>query len=322
MVKHFYSHTSTSLFHWMTYTSCSHYRAPSAPYMAAPNSYTNPAYFIFEGLPVLQRVEEIPSSSKESQLLRAKDSVIQLPRVTGGHNHGKRSARRSDFTEIDIPGSLAPYKPSCETQNDLSLTASSYQLFPGPDVPNTSPNQRHTTSSNPSLQLESHKINMRQGPVLSVKKLTNSYMNHSVFSRDIQTPLKEKVRKDYPRLHQGRPMPMQNGPKLNPYVSTRVPAHESSVPWIVEQPTTASGDNSLTALQIAKSLSEVDFQPVDRKYQFHEMSSQQRHHGYDYGLANERNYSWEKEVSWVVFIYGLCCSVNHVNMDFRISFLV
>ncbi|XP_056089631.1 inositol polyphosphate phosphatase-like 1b isoform X1 [Rhinichthys klamathensis goyatoka] len=272
-------------------------QAPSAPYMSAPNSYTNPAYFIFEGLPVLQRVEEIPSSSKESQLVRAKDSVIQLPRVTGGHSHGKRSARRSDFTEIDIPGSLAPYKPSCETQNELSLTASSYQLFPGPDVPNTSPNKRHTTSLNPSLQLESHKINMRQGPVLTVKKLTNSYMNHSVFSWDIQTPLKEKVRKDYHRLHQGRPMPMQNGPNLNPYVSTRVPVHESSVPWIVEQPTTASGDNSLTALQIAKSLSEVDFQPVDRKYQFHEMSSQQRHHGYDYGLANERNYSWEKEVS-------------------------
>jgi len=138
---------------------------------------------------------------------------------------------------------------------------------------------------------------MRQGPVLSEKKLTNSYMNHSVFSWDVQTPLKEKARKDYHRLHQGRPMPMQNGPNLNPYVSTRVPVHESSVPWIVEQPTTASGDNSLTALQIAKSLSEVDFQPVDRKYQFHGKSSQQRHHGYDYGLANERNYSWENEVS-------------------------
>ncbi|XP_077092352.1 inositol polyphosphate phosphatase-like 1b [Siphateles boraxobius] len=272
-------------------------QAPSALYMAAPNSYTNPAYFIFEGLPVLQRVEEIPSSSKESQLVRENDSVIQLPRVTGGHSHGKRSARRSDFTEIDIPGSLVPYKPTCETQNELSLTASSYQLFPGPDVPNTSPNQRHTTSTNPSLQLESHKINIRQGPVLSVKKLTNSYMNHSVFSRDIQTPLKENVRKDYHKLHQGRPMPMQNGPKLNPYVFTRVPVHESSVPWVDEQPSTASGDNSLTALQIAKSLSEVDFQPVDRKYQFHEMSSEQRHHGYYYGLANERNYSWEKEVS-------------------------
>uniref|UniRef100_A0A8C2K6L0 phosphatidylinositol-3,4,5-trisphosphate 5-phosphatase n=1 Tax=Cyprinus carpio TaxID=7962 RepID=A0A8C2K6L0_CYPCA len=295
-------------------------QAPSSSYMAAPNSYTNPAYFIFEGVPVLRKVEEIPSPSKESQEEWAKDAVIQLPRVTGGHSHGKRSARRSDFTEIDIPGSLAPYESSCETQSELTSTASSYQLFPGPDVPNTSPNQRHTTSSNASLQLQSHKNNMTQDSVLSVKKVTNSYMNSSVFSRDIQAPLKEKDRKDYHRLHQGWPMPMRNGPKLYPNMSTTAPVHESSVPWIVEQSTTASGDNSLTALQIAKSLSEVDFQPVDRNYQYNQILSQQRHHGYDYDLAGERNYSWEKEVSAVVFCYGLCCLLHCVNMDFRISF--
>uniref|UniRef100_A0A671M668 phosphatidylinositol-3,4,5-trisphosphate 5-phosphatase n=1 Tax=Sinocyclocheilus anshuiensis TaxID=1608454 RepID=A0A671M668_9TELE len=305
MVKYFYLHTCSddrvllpfSIGHYFDYTSCSLCRAPSSSYVAAPNSYTNPAYFIFEGVPVLRRVEEIPSSGKESQVVYAKDAVIQLPRVTGGHSHGKRSARRSDFTEIEIPGSLAPYKSSCETQSELTSTASSYQLFPGPDVPNTSPNQRHTTSSNTSLLLQSHKNNATQDSVLSVKKVTNSYMNSSVFSRDIQAPLKEKVRKDYQRLHQDRPPSMRNGPKLYPYISTTVPVDEVSVPWIVEQPTTASGDNSLTALQIAKSLSEVDFQPVDRKYQFNQMSSQQRHHGYNYGLASERNYSWEKEVS-------------------------
>uniref|UniRef100_A0A8C2FYE7 phosphatidylinositol-3,4,5-trisphosphate 5-phosphatase n=1 Tax=Cyprinus carpio TaxID=7962 RepID=A0A8C2FYE7_CYPCA len=305
MVKYFYSHICSDdrvllpLFigHHFDYTSCSHCRAPSSSYMAAPNSYTNPAYFIFEGVPVLRRVEEIPSSSKESQVVYAKDPVIQLPRVTGGHSHGKRSARRSDFTEIEIPGSSAPYKSSCETQSELMSTASSYQLFPGPDVPNISPNQRHTTSLNTSLLLQSHKNNTTQDSVLSVKKVTNSYMNSSVFSRDIQAPLKEKVRKDYQRLHQDRPPSMRNEPKLYPYISTTVPIHEPSVPWIVEQPSTASGDNSLTALQIAKSLSEVDFQPVDRKYQFNQMPSQQRHHGYNYGLASERNYSWEKEVN-------------------------
>uniref|UniRef100_A0A8C1T8E4 phosphatidylinositol-3,4,5-trisphosphate 5-phosphatase n=1 Tax=Cyprinus carpio TaxID=7962 RepID=A0A8C1T8E4_CYPCA len=303
--RYFYSHICSDdrvllpLFigHHFDYTSCSHCRAPSSSYMAAPNSYTNPAYFIFEGVPVLRRVEEIPSSSKESQVVYAKDPVIQLPRVTGGHSHGKRSARRSDFTEIEIPGSSAPYKSSCETQSELMSTASSYQLFPGPDVPNISPNQRHTTSLNTSLLLQSHKNNTTQDSVLSVKKVTNSYMNSSVFSRDIQAPLKEKVRKDYQRLHQDRPPSIRNEPKLYPYISTTVPIHEPSVPWIVEQPSTASGDNSLTALQIAKSLSEVDFQPVDRKYQFNQMPSQQRHHGYNYGLASERNYSWEKEVN-------------------------
>lgn len=243
---------------------------------------------------MFRKAEEIPSTIKESQVVCANNTVIQLPRVTGSHGHGKRSARRSDFTEIEIPGSLAPYKPSCETQSELSSAASSYQLFPGPHVPSTSPNQRHTThSSNSSLQLQSHKNNMAPDSELSGKKLTNSYMNHSVFSRDMH---KEKVRQDYQGVHQGRPVPIRNGPKLYPYVSTRVPA-QCSASWIVEQPTPASGDNSLTALQIAKSLSEVDFQPADKKYPFHQMPSQQRQHGYDYGLASERNYSWEKEVS-------------------------
>uniref|UniRef100_A0A671M8E8 phosphatidylinositol-3,4,5-trisphosphate 5-phosphatase n=1 Tax=Sinocyclocheilus anshuiensis TaxID=1608454 RepID=A0A671M8E8_9TELE len=198
MVKYFYLHTCSddrvllpfSIGHYFDYTSCSLCRAPSSSYVAAPNSYTNPAYFIFEGVPVLRRVEEIPSSGKESQVVY--------------------------------------------TQSELTSTASSYQLFPGPDVPNTSPNQRHTTSSNTSLLLQSHKNNATQDSVLS----------------------------DYQRLHQDRPPSMRNGPKLYPYISTTVPVDEVSVPWIVEQPTTASGDNSLTALQIAKSLSEVDFQPV------------------------------------------------------------
>ncbi len=202
--------------------------------MAAPNSYTNPAYFIFEGVPVLRRVEEIPSSGKESQVVYAKDAVIQLPRVTGGHSHGKMSARRSDFTEIEIPGSLAHHKPSCETQSEPMSTASSYQLFPGPDVPNTSPNQRHTTSSNTSLLLQSHKNNTTQDSVISVKKVTNSYTNSSVLSQDIQAPLKEKIRKDYQSLHQDWPPSMRNGPKQYPYIYTRAPIHDFSVPRIVE----------------------------------------------------------------------------------------
>ncbi|XP_052010483.1 phosphatidylinositol 3,4,5-trisphosphate 5-phosphatase 2B-like isoform X1 [Xyrauchen texanus] len=270
-------------------------KTPLVSHTAAPNSYTNPAYFIFEGMPVLRRVEEIPSPCKESQEVWAKDTMIKLPRVTG---HGKRSALRSDFTEIEIPGTLAPNKPFCESSSELPSPASSYQLFPEPDVPNTLQNQRQGTSSKQYLQLQSLKNNMTQNSVLSVNKLTNSsYMNHSIFSRDIQMPLKEKVQKDYHRLHEGQPKPMRKGPKLYPNISTRVPIHESSAPWVVEQLSTASGDNSLTALQMAKSLSEVDFQPVDRKYHFHQISSQQKHHGYDYGLANERNYCWEKEVS-------------------------
>lgn len=247
---------------------------------------------------MLRKVEETPTASKKSQVLYDKDTVIQLPRVTGGQNHGKWSARRSDFTEIEIPGSLPPHKPSCDSQRELPSPVSSYQLFPGPDVsPNTQ--QRHSTS-NPSLPLQSYKNNMDS--VLSVKKVPNSYMNHSIFLQDV--PLKEKVRKDYHKLNQGQPMPMRNGPK--PYKSTRVPIHTPFVPWTVEQPTAAAGDNSLTALQIAKSLSEVDFQPVDRQYQYHQVSPRQRYQACDFSLASERSYGWEKEVSWVV----MCCVAN------------
>ncbi|XP_073710339.1 inositol polyphosphate phosphatase-like 1b isoform X2 [Misgurnus anguillicaudatus] len=266
-------------------------QTPSVSHTPAPNSYTNPAYFMFEGMPVLRRIEEIQSASNKSQVVCANDTVIQLPRVTGGQSHGKRSARRSDFTEIEIPGSLPPHKPLCEGLSELALPVSSYQLFPGPDIPNISPNQRHGTFLNPSSQLQSHKNNMAQDSVLPVKKNTNSYMNHSIFSQDM--PLKEKVRKDYHRLHQGQPMPMQNGPE--PYVSTRVPIYKSVAAWVVEQP--AAGDNSLTALQMAKSLSEVDFQPVDRQYQYNQMSPPVRRHGFDYGIDGERSYGWGKEVS-------------------------
>ncbi|XP_056625457.1 inositol polyphosphate phosphatase-like 1b isoform X2 [Triplophysa dalaica] len=270
-------------------SSASPTQTPSVPHTPVPNSYTNPAYFIFEGMPVLRKVEETPTASKKSQVLYDKDTVIQLPRVTGGQNHGKLSARRSDFTEIEIPGSLPPHKPSCDSQRELPSPVSSYQLFPGPDVsPNTQ--QRHSTS-NPSLPLQSYKNNMDS--VLSVKKVPNSYMNHSIFLQDV--PLKEKIRKDYHKLNQGQPMPMRNGPK--PYKSTRVPIHTPFEPWTVEQPTAAAGDNSLTALQIAKSLSEVDFQPVDRQYQYHEVSPRQRYQGCDFSLASERAYGWEKEVS-------------------------
>lgn len=273
--------------YWLDFASFPFCRTPSVSHAPVPNSYTNPAYFIFEGMPVLRRVEETPAPSKKSQVVWDKNTVIQLPRVTGGQSHGKWSARRSDFTEIEIPGSLPPYKPSCDSE--LPSSVSSYQLFPGPDVsPNTQ--QRHS-ASNPSLPLPSYMNNM--GSVLSVKKGPNSYMNHSVFSHDV--PLKEKVRIDH-RLNQGRPM--RNGPK--PYKSTRVPVQNAFVPWKVEQPTAAAGDNSLTALQIAKSLSEVDFQPVDRQYQYHQMSPRQRYQAYDYSLASEKGYGWEKEVSWVI----------------------
>ncbi|TRY97950.1 hypothetical protein DNTS_000282 [Danionella cerebrum] len=262
--------------------------APSTSYSSAPNCYTNPAYFIFEGVPILRKIEKIPPIIKESHLVCSDDTVIQLPRVTGSHSHGRTSARRSDFTEIEIPGTLAPYKSSCETQSELP-TVSPYQLFPSPNISNTPLNPRCTSSSKTPLQREPQNITTTKE---SAKTIKNSYMNHYVFYRHLQS---ENIKQSCPGT-EPHPIPMRNGEKLYPYMSTRVPIHQACVPWIVEQPNTALGDNSLTALQMAKSLSEVDFQPAQRKYHIQPSPSQQRLPGYNYGLVCEKNnHSWEKE---------------------------
>uniref|UniRef100_A0A674C6N9 phosphatidylinositol-3,4,5-trisphosphate 5-phosphatase n=1 Tax=Salmo trutta TaxID=8032 RepID=A0A674C6N9_SALTR len=69
-------------------------------------SYTNPAYFIFEGVSVLRRVEEAPPPRRDPQVVWAGDSALQLPKLSVGRGYDRKSARRSDFTEIEIPGIL------------------------------------------------------------------------------------------------------------------------------------------------------------------------------------------------------------------------
>ncbi|XP_062855895.1 inositol polyphosphate phosphatase-like 1b [Trichomycterus rosablanca] len=254
-----------------------------------PNSYTNPAYFIFEGIPIVQQVKEDPCV-KEPNVVCSKDSVIQLPKVTGGQSHDRRAARRSDFTEIDIPGSLPPYTPPCDRPTRLTpQPISSYQLFPGPDLSHSSPNNKLSTSSS-SFQSQIQRPYITQD--LPGKKLGSAYVDNAVFAQDLPS-----LSKDYGRLHQERPLPARNGPKLYPYLSTRLTDCKSSVPWVVEQAPVASGDNSLTALQIAKSLSEVDFSPADKKYPSSQRSLLPRHYGYDYAIASEPGNCWEKEVS-------------------------
>ncbi|XP_053362074.1 inositol polyphosphate phosphatase-like 1b [Clarias gariepinus] len=258
----------------------------------APSSYTNPAYFIFEGIPMLRQLEEDPSP-KEPHVVWAKDSVIQLPKVTGGHSHDCRAARRSDFTEIEIPGSLPPYTPPCDRPTHISpQSISSYQLFPGPDLSNHPQNQKNKPS-NTSFKSQIQRHSVTQESILSTKKIGNASLSNSVFTQDAHGI----VKKDYSRIHQERLIPVRNGPKLYPYMSTRVPLSKASVPWVVDQTPAVSGDNSLTALQIAKSLSEVDFLPACKKYPSDQSSPLPRQYGYDYTLAPETGYCWDKEVS-------------------------
>uniref|UniRef100_A0A4W5NL16 phosphatidylinositol-3,4,5-trisphosphate 5-phosphatase n=1 Tax=Hucho hucho TaxID=62062 RepID=A0A4W5NL16_9TELE len=113
----------------------------------------------------------------------------------------------------------------------------------------------------PAGLLLRHKNNVVQDSFLPAKNLRNMYMNHSAIIRE--TP-----RREQPRVHQQEqaiPVRSSKLPAFYPYVSTCVPHTLASAPWVVEQPVGPLGDHSLTALQIAKSLSEVDFFPVDLK---------------------------------------------------------
>ncbi|KAI5630058.1 inositol polyphosphate phosphatase-like 1 [Silurus asotus] len=269
-----------------------HNRMSSSTRTVTPSSYTNPAYFMFEGIPVLRQVEEDPSP-KQPNVVWAKDSVIQLPKVTGAQSHDCRAPRRSDFTEIEIPGSLPPYTPPCDRPTHITPhPTSSYQLFPGPDLSNPSQIQMNKTSS-PSFQSQIQRPSITQESILPTKTLQNATMNSSVFTQDVHGP----VKKDCSRFHQERPIPVRNGPKLYPYMSTRVSHSKASASWVMDQTPAASGDNSLTALQIAKSLSEVDFLPACKKYPSNQRSALPRHYGYDYAKAPETSFCLEKQVS-------------------------
>ncbi|XP_063046606.1 inositol polyphosphate phosphatase-like 1b [Engraulis encrasicolus] len=324
----------------------------------APNSYTNPAYFMFEGVPVFRRKDEDAANANIANVRRDGQAVwsrepagMPLPRVTGGPGDRKTPPRRSDFTEIEIPGCLPPYLSSaCDRPSSQSSSSSaphqgtsSYQLFPAkqpPPSPLPSPSPSPNSGvlqSKADYHLQSRVIKASVAvpeSSIPVKNLRNMYMNHSAIAREMQRPQKEPIRKDHrPRMHQESRVPPglsgvpRNGPppQLYPYVSTRVPRHcEAS--WIVEQPSPKQlspqqppspqrqqkqqappsfslGDHSLTALQIAKSLSEVDFLPEVKcrpgPSPNHRPQKQMRSQGYSAVQCSphEGNYGWEKEVS-------------------------
>uniref|UniRef100_A0A673ZR19 phosphatidylinositol-3,4,5-trisphosphate 5-phosphatase n=1 Tax=Salmo trutta TaxID=8032 RepID=A0A673ZR19_SALTR len=93
------------------YYLSTHFRSSPPPPKPAPSSYTNPAYFIFEGVSVLGRVEESPPPRRDPQVVWAGDSALQLPKLFGGRGCDRKSPRRSDFTEIEIPGILNGPRP-------------------------------------------------------------------------------------------------------------------------------------------------------------------------------------------------------------------
>ncbi|XP_059201429.1 inositol polyphosphate phosphatase-like 1b [Centropristis striata] len=267
-------------------------RSLAVPPKLTPSSYTNPAYFIFEGVSVTRRVEEALPQRRDPQVIWSGNEALQLPKISGRPGFDRRPCRRSDFTEIEIPAILPQYTPT----NDLHTpqTNSSYQLFPAKNpspIPPPSSNilsQYQEQTAKPRDKYQGKKI--VQDSILPEKNLRNLYMNHSAIIR-------EKARRDQHQLLPERTNPVRAAkvPSAFPYIPTQLHS-QASAPWMVDQqPPGPTGDNSLTALQMAKSLSEVDFFPTEQTAP--SILNQRPSYRNGPSMHGERGYNWEKEVS-------------------------
>ncbi|CAL8331716.1 unnamed protein product, partial [Gadus morhua 'NCC'] len=273
-----------------------------------PSSYTNPAYFIFEGISVAPRAADPPPKPRAPQVVWSGDEALQLPKLTAaGNAPDRKSARRSNFTEIEIPNAPSPYSQI----NDLHLhhhtnSSNSYQLFPSKSPPPLPPAQSqsiaHAHEHLPQAKAKGPGVapTVAHTPAPG-KNLASMYVNHPAIPR-------ESPRRDPPMPPPERAGPLQGlkHPSLFPYASTRLPlACKASAPWKVEQQhrqqqhqqhaARPAGDHSLTALQIAKSLSEMDFFPPDMGSQYVAQQRSGQRNGP--GTPAERGYCRENEVS-------------------------
>lgn len=281
---------------------------------------------------MLRRKEEEPHPRKDPPVVWSRESAVQLPRVTGGHVPERKAPRRSDFTEIEIPGCLPPYMPPCERMSQPSPQhGTSYQLFPAkqPPPPSLPSSSSVTPPKDYHLQSRAIKAAVATEAVIPVKNLRNMYMNHAAITREMQRPSpKEMVRKERPRMHLECTNPGRNGPPLYPYMSTRVPRCEASAPWVVEKPSAPAGDHSLTALQIAKSLSEVDFQPAESKSKYRPSShshshrpKQHRNQGLHPSVHSEAPYCWEKEASLGLEQWDYLMHIGQTSLSLVLFFI-
>ncbi|XP_054648241.1 inositol polyphosphate phosphatase-like 1b isoform X2 [Dunckerocampus dactyliophorus] len=244
-----------------------------------PSSYTNPAYFIFEGVSVVRGIEEaLPLQRREPQVIWAGNEALQLPKISGRHGFNARPCRRSDFTEIEIPAVLPHFAPTAQLQTPQAN--SSYELFPAKKPSPISPPS--SKSVPPCQEQMSLAKKLPRDSILPENNLRNLYMNQSAI-------LRQKAKRDPPDRK-------TKAPPVFPFTSTPVGHCQVPALWGGDQQHPgATGDNSLTALQIAKSLSEVDFFPG----QHSAPSFPNQRPGYRNGpvLHTERGHSWEKEVS-------------------------
>lgn len=272
-------------------------RPSTAPPKLPPSSYTNPAYFIFEGISVGRRTEEaLPTHRTDPQVIWSGKEALQLPKLSGRHGFDRRPCRRSDFTEIEIPSVPPQFGPASDFYTPAAT--SSYQLFPDKSP---SPVPKH--SSNASLQYQEQTPQPRdkyqsksavKDSRLPEKNLRNLHMNHSVVTR-------EESRQEQLLPDRSKPARAAKMSSPFPYVpSSPLADCPAAVPWLLEQQLPGRmGDNSLTALQMAKSLSEVDFFPSEQRA---EPAVHSPRPSYRNGpsLHADSAHCWEKEQVYVL----------------------
>ncbi|KAM9833080.1 inositol polyphosphate phosphatase-like 1b isoform X1 [Syngnathus typhle] len=267
-------------------------RSSAAPPKATPSSYTNPAYFIFEGVSVVRGIEEALPQRRDPHVIWAGNEALQLPKISGKHVFNTKPCRRSNFTEIEIPAVLPQYA-AASAQLQMPQGNSSYELFPAkkpsPISPpsSKSPSQCQEYISKPKYRAK----NICHDSILPEKNLRNLYMNQSAIMR-------QKARRDLPERTD--PIRKTKAPPVFQFTPVPVPlSHSRPAPWVTEQQqqqqSGRTGDNSLTALQIAKSLSEVDFFPS--KQGAPSYPSQKSGYRNEPAFHMERRHSWENEVS-------------------------
>lgn len=234
--------------------------------------------------------ESPPAHRTDQQVIWSGKEALQLPKLSGRQGFGRRPFRRSDFTEIEIP--VIPPQLGAGSDFYTPALTSSYQLFPDK---NPSPVVNH--SSNPSLQDQEQTPQPRyqsksivKETKLPEKNLRNLHMNHSVVIR-------EESRQEQLLPNRSKPVKAAKISSAFPYVPPSPMADcRTAVPWLVEQHLPGcTGDNSLTALQMAKSLSEVDFFPFEQRTNHAVHASRPRYRN-DHSVPGEGGYCWEKEV--------------------------
>ncbi|KAM4585888.1 LOW QUALITY PROTEIN: inositol polyphosphate phosphatase-like 1b [Fundulus diaphanus] len=264
-------------------------RPSGVPVKPTASSYTNPAYFIFEGVSVPHRAEVAISQRRDPQVIWSGNEALQLPKVSGRQGFDRRPCRRSDFTEIEIPAILS----RCNLTKDLhpSQTNSSYQLFPAQSPSPMPPPSRNAI---PHFQEKTSQIRDQYQGKLNVVQDSMQPESNMQQANHLEI-IKEKARRDKHHLLTRRTNAIHiKSPSILPYTPTPLSHCQHSVSWISDkQPPT--GDNSLTALQIAKSLSEVDFFPSEEKGP----STVRQRAGYGNGpsMHGDRGYSRDVEVS-------------------------